>query len=547
MTDPLLQISTRRTPQSEPIPGRTDQVKNSAGGYVFTLEPLDQLKRFLILGTEGGTYYTREYELTKQNAAVIMATLNVRQPDEAVNRGALKAVDLIAEVSTSGRAPKPNPAIFALAVAASHSDPVVRRYALSKLNDVCRTGTHLFTFLTYVEQFRGWGRGLRTAVADWYMNKSPQQVAYQTTKYASRGGWSHRDALRLSKPRPPRGLDMDMVLAHAVGKEERTTAVVGERGSGLEYIRAVEWVHSPLATVGDIVTQITEHKLPWEVIPSERLRDPWIWHALVPHLGLTALVRNLGRLTDIGLIKPLSMGEAEVVVRLSNPEDVKRSRIHPLQVLTALATYRQGHGDKGSLSWTPTAAVLGALEGMFYASFVNVVPTNKRTLIGLDVSGSMGMGNVAGSPLSPREAAAAFAMVMLRTEPQVATMAFSNDFVHLPLGRATSLGEAIRMTSDLPFQGTDCALPMIWAGSKNIEVDTFVVITDNETWAGRVHPSQALAHYRRQMALPDAKLVVVGMTSTNFTIADPKDPGMLDVVGFDTAAPALIADFSRGF
>ena len=43
-----------------------------------------------------------------------------------------------------------------------------------------------------------------------------------------------------------------------------------------------------------------------------------------------------------------------------------------------------------------------------------------------------------------------------------------------------------------------------------------------------------------------AKLVVVGAVSNGFSIADPNDPGMLDVVGFDTSAPALIADFARG-
>jgi 60 kDa SS-A/Ro ribonucleoprotein len=39
---------------------------------------------------------------------------------------------------------------------------------------------------------------------------------------------------------------------------------------------------------------------------------------------------------------------------------------------------------------------------------------------------------------------------------------------------------------------------------------------------------------------------VVGMTSNGFSIADPTDGGMLDVVGFDTATPQLIAEFARG-
>ena len=36
------------------------------------------------------------------------------------------------------------------------------------------------------------------------------------------------------------------------------------------------------------------------------------------------------------------------------------------------------------------------------------------------------------------------------------------------------------------------------------------------------------------------------MVSNGFTIADPADAGMLDVVGFDMATPRLIADFARG-
>jgi len=36
------------------------------------------------------------------------------------------------------------------------------------------------------------------------------------------------------------------------------------------------------------------------------------------------------------------------------------------------------------------------------------------------------------------------------------------------------------------------------------------------------------------------------MVSNGFTIADPRDPKLLDVVGFDSATPQLISDFARG-
>ncbi|HUW03033.1 MAG TPA: TROVE domain-containing protein [Acidimicrobiales bacterium] len=530
-TDPLTRISTRFTPQRERTPGRTDEIKNNAGGYVFGVNKWQRLNRFLILGTTGGSYYMSEPKLTKENADVVF---------ECLAEDPTRTLGLIEQISVDGRAPKQNATIFALAVAASDANPVTRRRALELMPKVCRIGTHLFMFVGYVEQFRGWGRGLRSAVADWYLERTPDQVAYQTTKYAQRGGWSHRDLLRLAKPRPERGSDMDRVLGHVVGKVEA-------RNAG-GYIAATDAVKQfrPGMDLKALGYLIEHYNLPWEVLPSELLRDPKVWEYLVPHMGLTALIRNLGRLTDIGYIGPMSTGERLVVERLGAATELLKARVHPLQILTAEGTYRTGKGLKGSLSWTPNSAILDALDTAFYESFGNVEPANKRTLIGLDVSGSMDWGTIAGSPLTPREAGAALAMLWMRTEPQVATMAFSHELIHLPISKSMSLPDVVAMTKQIRFGGTDCALPMQWALEHNVEVDTFVVITDSETWAGNtMHPAQAIQEYRRRMGI-DAKLVVVGMVSNGFTIADPKDAGMLDVVGFDTATPDVIAGFSRG-
>ena len=86
---------------------------------------------------------------------------------------------------------------------------------------------------------------------------------------------------------------------------------------------------------------------------------------------------------------------------------------------------------------------------------------------------------------------------------------------------------------------------MLYAQALEREVDTFVIYTDSETWAGDIQPAQGLRDYRRASGI-DARLVVVGMVSNGFSIADPADQGMLDVVGFDTATPQLISDFARG-
>ena len=122
---------------------------------------------------------------------------------------------------------------------------------------------------------------------------------------------------------------------------------------------------------------------------------------------------------------------------------------------------------------------------------------------------------------------------------------YTDGLTPLALSPRQRLDDAVKTVSNLPFGGTDCALPMLYAQEREREIDTFVIATDSETWAGAVHPVQALRDYREASGI-DARLVVVGMVSNGFSIADPADPGMLDVVGLDTATPQLISDFARG-
>ena len=88
---------------------------------------------------------------------------------------------------------------------------------------------------------------------------------------------------------------------------------------------------------------------------------------------------------------------------------------------------------------------------------------------------------------------------------------------------------------------TDCAKTFEYALQRKIPVDKFVIITDNETNSGRQAPVEALNRYRRAM-LSNAKSIVIATSVGQFTIADPKDAGMLDIAGFDSAAPQIIAN-----
>ncbi len=524
-------FNKKQTPQTAPIPGST-QVANSAGGYSFAVDDWVRLDRFLILGSEGGSYYATEHALGLENAQAVV---------RCIEADGLRVVARIVAISDAGRAPKNDPALFALALCTAVGNDATRHAAMVALPQVARIGTHLFHFAAYVQGFRGWGRGLRNGIARWYNTMPTERLAYQTIKYGQREGWSHRDLLRLAHPKSDeatRNAIYKWVVDgwEWVGDEPHADPVLVQLWAFERLTRATD--------KAEVARLIRTYNLPREAVPTEWLNDVDVWAALLERMPLTALIRNLGKMTNIGLIAPLSDTVRLVTDRLRDDTAIQKARVHPIAVLAAMQTYSNGKGVRGSLSWTPVQPVVDALNMAFYKAFGNVPATGKRWYLALDVSGSMGGGTVAGVPgLTPRVASAAMALVTAQVEPQVLIGAFSDKLVPVKISPRQRLDDVLKIVDAIPMGVTDCSLPMRDALKNKRKVDVFVVYTDSETWAGPIHPVQALQEYRDRTGIA-AKLIVVGMVSNGFTIADPNDAGMMDVVGFDTATPALMSDFA---
>ncbi|MGB1250457.1 MAG: TROVE domain-containing protein [Candidatus Promineifilaceae bacterium] len=528
----LVTQQSNRTPQSQKLRGKS-QVRNSAGGFSFKISDWERLNRFLVLGSEGGSYYTTPQKLTKDNTKAVLRCIEL--DGERVIRQVVK-------ISTAGRAPKNDPALFVLALCASAEDAAVRCAALEVLPNVARIGTHLFHFMAFVEQFRGWGRGLRRAIGNWYNDMDAGRLAYQAIKYQQRDGWSHRDALRLAHPQA--ATVQHNAIYHWITQGWPDVGDAPHEDPSLVKIWAFERAKRA-EDVAEIVALITEYRLPWEAVPTQFLREAQVWEALLPTMPMTAMIRNLARMTNLGVLKAHNDATGKVIAKLRDANRLRKARLHPIQVLAALTTYSAGRGARGKLTWVPIPQIIDALDAAFYKSFGNVKATGKRFVLGLDVSGSMGAYMLSGVPgLSARIGSAAMALVTAATEPTTHIMGFQHKFVPLSISPRQRLDDVVKSISGLPFGRTDCAKPMQWALDNHIEADVFIVYTDNETWSGAEHPVQALQRYRRHMGIP-AKLIVVGMAATKFSIADQNDAGMLDVVGFDTAVPNLMADFIR--
>lgn len=530
------------TPQTQRANER--QVKNNAGGYVYEVSPETRLDRFLILGTDKGTYYQNEGEITKQNTDFVVNLIK-SDPMMVLNRAV--------EISDTGRAYKNSPAIFALALVFKHGSDEAKAEAKAAVRKICRTATHLFELAEYFELLGGWSRARRSAIADWYTQKTPDKLAYQVVKYRQRNGWTHKDLFYLAHPWVDKS-----VANFIVGKpvEGSVPAVI----TGFQKAQAA-------TTKGAVLTALNDFpNLPWEAIPTQFHKEPEVWKTLFYNGQLKgqALVRNITRLARIGAFNDMVFA-ADYAQRLQDAEQIKASRLHPLNFLNAIVVHEEGQIQRQTVAghyyagsrrkdWTTVPVIMDALNEAFYKAFDFVEPTRKRTFLALDVSGSMSS-TVNGLDLSCAQVSGAMAMTVARTEPYYMVRGFTGGYrfgsrgntqlTDLGISPKMDLNTVMRKMHDNNFGTTDCSAPMEFAIANKLEIDTFVVFTDSETYQGWRHADGALRDYRRKSGI-DAKLIVAGMTATEFTIADPQDAGMMDIVGADANLPRLIADFSGG-
>lgn len=526
-------IPAKEGTQAKPIAGRESQMTSTSDGcFAFKVGPFAQLNRFLVLGSEGGSYYASEKKLTGDNVAGLLA---------CIKEDGKRTVDQIVDMSYSGRAPKNDPALLALAICASSADPETRKYALSQLPKVARIGTHLFHFLEFVNKARGWGRGLKTGVGAWYQMRTPEQLALQMVKYQQRDGWSHRDALRLAKPKPVD--DIHSALYRYAAKGEINEALP-------PLIHAVNRINSLGTSVSDVCLLIESMNIPHECIPTQMKTDPAIWKALLPTLGSTALIRNLRNMTKYGVLVDKCRETEMAVSRLLDIERLKKDRIHPIQFLSALMAYKEG-GD-----YTPAKEIVDALDMGFYLSFGAIEPTGKKFYNALDVSGSMTWHEIAGMKgIRPREASAVLSMVTARVEQNCTTRGFSHQMVDTGITADMTLDQVIRQIEKISMGSTDCALPFKDARTKGELYDVFVVYTDSETNHGNSrHAYREMELYNEEMNRlhPEfegkfkCKAICVAMECNELSVFPEDSPECLQVAGFDSSTPNVISEFGRG-
>lgn len=512
------------TPQNQPIPGReAEMIKGRSGGYMFDAGIWKMLRRCLLIGTAKSTYYAGKQELTEDFAKVVTQAV-------AENPGRVAEEILYA---SDGRAINNSAPILALVLLSMGETPEAKKAFGEIFPQVVRTGSHFYEWLNYTKSLRGFGKVIREAGKNWLSREDVKGLAYQLLKYQQRQGFTNRDALRLFHVNPPTENHRQLFEWVVKGWEELPADIPSD---ALAQIWWYEWLkRNPSETH----TAISQGRLTHEMATVGNM-DKQAWNLLFQEMPIGAMLRNLGSLTQLEVLRADETANLQRVEAVfNNQEHLRKGRIHPIDVLKALKTYQSGGSlGRSKKTWKPVSRIVDILEKAVELSFEVVEPTGKVFMHAVDISGSMGS-LVADMGLSCCEIATTMALVTAKAEKNYAIRGFSTQFKDLEITAKDSFSSAVRKASNQNFGGTDASVAYDWMIGKKFKADVVCFWTDSESWAGNKHPSQALKEYRKKVN-PDVKAVYVTLTPYQISLVDPQDSISWDLGGFDPSIPRII-------
>jgi len=207
--------------------------------------------------------------------------------------------------------------------------------------------------------------------------------------------------------------------------------------------------------------------------------DAKAWEAVIPSMGYMALLRNLRNFDDAGIGGATRDG---IVAKLTDPAEVARSRQLPLRFYAAYANTK-------TLHWAPP------LERALELSLANVPALPGRTLVLVDVSGSMA------SPMSNRsraqrwELAALFGSALAARSAKTDVVAFQSYSRRVDVAKGGSVLRAIEQFKPLVGGGTEtfAALEEHYKAH-----DRVVILTDEQAFPQRASPIGSPAAPKRR-------------------------------------------------
>lgn len=481
--------------------------------------------------------------------------------------GGVQLIELIRNESI--RSSRFYPFAYTLAVCARSTSQNVSQAAYAAIQTMCKTPQHLFMFLHYCQKSRNlktWPRRHRKAIARWYTENpqyrdDPMYLARHVTKYKKRHGFTHKKVLKSCHPNPSKcSADLKYILCYVtkgIAKANQLFAVPSSNVA--EFLIDVETIKKKRVQEEDIIRLIKKWTLTWEQIPTEFLRSKQVWKALLHFMPMTALLRNLGKLTKYGLLQPDNEEAKRVCSRIENKEILQQAKLHPIQILSSLNGYRRGRGLRANQRrWAVNQDIVQSLMVAFntqLTSTLRVPKSSKTILVAINTQISM-ENHVVGIPLmNCKQTATAIAMTLkvchslsktvtfgsTSTAQQFDSQLHENNMIDLE-----KVLEKIQTRRDMCSSPANFDAPFQYALDNVAGVDAVILMTDHLSPSDQGHIRLAYNKFREHS--PGTLLITVCFKNSEEVppVADPGDPKMLDVIGVDSDAVDTILSFISG-
>jgi 60 kDa SS-A/Ro ribonucleoprotein len=469
-------------------------------------------KRFLLTGCDSGMYRAAGYAPDPARSRAFLHFLSESGP---------KAVGELLDFEHA----RPDARLYALALAASprFAAPETVAAAFAALPLAARKAQDLAAFAAYATSFRGWGRGLRGAIASWYANQPVDDLAAQILKRPSRNLRQHRALVRRAHPKAG-GAQQNALFQWIADGRLGHLASPEVLSGGLRRVDGYERARSA-SSERDIVHLVEDYRLHPPQIAGRWKKSPRVWEALFDHLSYRQTLRYLPAMTASGLLTHGSDYSAIAVARVADRARLRAAGVSPLRILQAMKRYRASH--------RAVEGVFDALDEAFHLSLANTPPLGKRIVAAVDATGSMQGAPVLGMPHVPAAlAGAALVLTLARAEGRdCLPVAFHREARLLSRcsGKDARLAGTLNEIRATPSRG-DPSSVIRFAASNRVEASAFVIVTDRLSGRDAETLGAEVARYRERMGIA-SRLVLVNL-SGGVEIDAPD--GAMVVSGLDT-------------
>lgn len=489
---------------------------NAAGGKAYKLSAKETLAKLAVTGTFGDTYYTK----AESQLASLLPLLDEVEPD------------FIASA-----------AVYSKKYGKMKDMPIVLLTYLSKFPEIglfqkifpviCNDVKSIRTFVQVVRSGalgrRSLGSGPKRLIREFFNSKTADQIYRQSIGNDP----SVADVIKLAHVKP-------------VAYNSEWNEAKKKEGLFKYLVKGVDGEMMP-----DLYNQLKAFRagelsevpsVPFNLLTSSELTTAQ-WVQIAQTCTWTTLRMNLNTFERHGVFKNEVVVD-QIARRLSDPVQVKNSRVLPYQLMAAYYN-----------ATTVPAKIRNALQDAMQTAIHNVPKIDGKIFVAVDTSGSM-VSPITGyrgksSSVSCVEVASLIASAILATNRNAEVLPFDTQ-VHRGVGLNPydSVMTNSKKLASLYGGGTNCAAPLELLNHSNATGDLFILVSDNESWIdsgnarwrgnGTAVMGQWEAFRRRN---PRARMVCLDITPNTSVQAVSRDD-ILNIGGFSDDVFSLIADFA---